>query len=652
MYIEDLDEVYLMLNVERLKCIRDLQKGILRRQSRFKRILSIYMKLYKMLNNSNDLDEDEENFEKDRFNEYHSLLQRIIANHLKDLDEMEEQLEHQVGLETQNQGAILQTRQDLSATQHKLSGVFRREDKISKTLQASNAPNKAYVGFMENVLSGMRDPDEEINYEEYSTYCQVKWTLESVDMEYFDLAHTLFDCQMESNELTDEALDQIDQSVISSLPINELLRDDDDQASSFSKDYKNLYNVYGFDGFGQFEQWDDDFLLPEIETPDTPVSDIQTLESKGNPDTRISNDRVEGDLINNQSWDLQILNTPVPDVQIPDTDKDWTKEVAGEKGVDDVVEYVIDNIDFTEDHFMMEASDDRSFLRIGGDKIKASVENRFSAYLRESTSTVTENDIEDVPISELDFDLFVSSSVENEIISPLSSPPKYTSSEIFVEGELQEEQHNSIARSSCVLTKQNKEDSLKRLSSGSSTSSDTVNIAASRRMTSSSSVSSTGSKDSKSGKRRINARRGKLVGNSDKDLFFLPPEDFDDDLIGYNKNKNNNNNTIPSITTSMETESPQKPNSNNNSNNNNKSGHTKLRRLIGTLSKERQRNHDNGIIMTSSPSSSKGKLTTNIQNIVVDGRHLKVGDLTPYSMDRLSIKNRPRKLSIVRNRDK
>ena len=199
MFIEDLNEVNLTLNIERLKCIRDLQKGILRRQSRFKRILSIYMKLHRMVNDTKD-----EFFIEDSFEEYHSLLQRIIANHLKDMDEMEQKLQHQASLETLKKEAIFRTRQELNTTQHKLSGLFRREDRIAKTLQAATAPNKAYVGFMENVLSGMRDPSEEINYEEYSTYCQVKWSLESVDMEHFGLTHALYDCQVESNELTDE----------------------------------------------------------------------------------------------------------------------------------------------------------------------------------------------------------------------------------------------------------------------------------------------------------------------------------------------------------------------------------------------------------------------------------------------------------------
>ena len=75
---------------------------------------------------------------------------------------------------------------------------------------SKTAPNKAYIGFTENVLSGMRDPSEEVNNEEYSTYCQVKWSLESVDIEHFGLMHALYDCQTESSELADEAFDHFD----------------------------------------------------------------------------------------------------------------------------------------------------------------------------------------------------------------------------------------------------------------------------------------------------------------------------------------------------------------------------------------------------------------------------------------------------------
>lgn len=644
MYIEDLNEVYLKLNIERLKCIRDLQKGILRRQSRFKRILSIYMKLHRMVN-----DTKEEFFMEDSFEEYHSLLQRIIANHLKDMDEMEEKLQHQASLETLKKEAIFRTRQELNTTQHKLSGLFRREDRIAKTLQAATAPSNAYVGFMENVLSGMRDPSEEINYEEYSIYCQVKWSLESVDMEHFGLMHALFDCQMESHELTDEALDHVDQSILhSELP-------SESNESPSSNNYQNIYNIYGFDGFGKIEEWDDELLLSDTSSS---VTDEQQIFESGND---LDNETLESGLIQdmesdrvlkrNQSWSIQISNTQAADTG----DKERTSHET-----DEAVEYCIDNIDFSEDHFMLNENNDienensKSFLRIhdeeSRERTKSTVEKRFSAYLRESTSTVVDNNVEDVPASELDFDLFLSSSSSaGDTISPLSSPPKYTTIESSIQGEQQQKQ--PITRSSQVLTKQNKRDSLKRLSSsGSSTSSSsettTANVTASRRMTSNSSVSSTGSKDSKTGKRRINARRGKLVGNTDKDLFFLPPEDFDDDLFGDNNNNNNHFSKEPAPTTptdnNKQTVSSQTRDQNNN---NNGSGHKKLQRLRNTFSRDRD------VIKNNTMTSSKSKIT-NIQNIVVDGRLLKVGDLTPYNMERLSIKNRPRKLSIIKHRNK
>ena len=651
MFIEDLNEVNLTLNIERLKCIRDLQKGILRRQSRFKRILSIYMKLHRMVNDTKD-----EFFIEDSFEEYHSLLQRIIANHLKDMDEMEQKLQHQASLETLKKEAIFRTRQELNTTQHKLSGLFRREDRIAKTLQAATAPNKAYVGFMENVLSGMRDPSEEINYEEYSTYCQVKWSLESVDMEHFGLTHALYDCQVESNELTDELLDHVDQCVLHSStapPTINKFSSESKESPLSNGEYKNLYNIYGFDGFAQIEEWDDEILLSDTSSvPD----DQQTLEIGKNPE--ITSSPKDRTLKRNQSWSIQISNSRTSSFA------DTTRKEPIQDKADEAVEYIIDDIDFSEDHFMFDSgldneNNNNNFLGIhdkdddgSKERKKSSVDKRFSAYLRESTSTVTENDVEDVPVSELDFDLFLSSSATGDTISPLPSPtsPEDTIFENPNQGEGPPQQKQPIKRSSQVLTKLSKHNSLKRLSSsGSSTSSSsestTANVAPSRRMTSNSSVSSTGSKDSKSGKRRINARRGKLIGNSDKDLFFLPPDDFDDDLFGNNNNnKNHFAKEEPSTpTTPTPSDTSQQIQDQNNNNKNSGSGHKKLQRLRNTFSVKK-----NNDTMTS---STKSKVT-NIQNIVVDGKLLKVGDLTPYNVERLSIKNRPRKLSIIKHRNK
>ena len=58
----------------------------------------------------------------------------------------------------------------------------------------------------------MRDPSEEVNNEEYSTYFQIRWSLRiiSVDIEHFGLMHALYDCQTESSELADEAFDHFD----------------------------------------------------------------------------------------------------------------------------------------------------------------------------------------------------------------------------------------------------------------------------------------------------------------------------------------------------------------------------------------------------------------------------------------------------------
>ena len=210
MYIDELNGIFLMLNVERLKAICDIQKGILRRQNRFKRILNIYNKLYHMVNQSDSaiLPQDSQEIASETFSDYYSLLQRVIEKHILDLDQMEFQLKNEHKLEQQNENALHEERKRINQIQQELCTMYRREDKIAKTLQASNIPTGAYKGFREEVLSGLKNPDEEINYEEYSSYCQVKWTLESVDMEYFDLTHCLFDYKNENNKVTDTLLNQ------------------------------------------------------------------------------------------------------------------------------------------------------------------------------------------------------------------------------------------------------------------------------------------------------------------------------------------------------------------------------------------------------------------------------------------------------------
>ena len=576
-----------------------------------------------MVNQSDSaiLPQDSQEIASETFSDYYSLLQRVIEKHILDLDQMEFQLKNEHKLEQQNENALHEERKRINQIQQELCTMYRREDKIAKTLQASNIPTGAYKGFREEVLSGLKNPDEEINYEEYSSYCQVKWTLESVDMEYFDLTHCLFDYKNENNKVTDTLLNHIDQFCI------------EEVSSNSANPSQNMYNIYGFDGFCKVSE---DMIDDDFDFMDTGYQDQEEIEqmSLGDQGSGESSD---------EPW------------KEPDTNPDQ------------IVEYVIDNIDF--DHvidfnqnFVKQdlpfGYQDNGLPKISEtqevklDELLVVENKRFSSYLRESTSTTNEEDNDECEqVSELDLDLFLPPHHDDSGVSSLRSSAselypssRNSASELSFNNENED---SVITRSSNVLTKQNKKDSLKRLSSSSSTSSiaESTTTATSKR----SSISSTGSKDSKTQKRRINCRRRKLVGNADKDLFFLPPDDFDDDLV----DKNN----VPSDPS--KTQSPPSPKStkqpeDQNISRRNSSGHKKLHRLNNN-SANKSSNGDMFKKLTEKLSLKKNSSptnVTNVQNIVVDGRLLKVGDLTPYNVERLSIKNRPRKLSIYKNRNK
>eukprot|EP00111_Clytia_hemisphaerica_P005788 TCONS_00016763-protein len=621
MYIDELNGVYLLLNVERLKAICDLQKGILRRQNRFKRILNIYNKLYQMVNqtstDSPSLPQDSQEISIEIFTDNYLLLQRVIEKHILDLDQMESQLRIEQEVEQQNENALLDERKRINQIQQELCTMYRREDKIAKTLQASNIPTGAYKGFREEVLSGLKNPDEEISYEEYSSYCQVKWTLESVDMEYFDLTHCLFDYENENNQITDTLLNHIDQFCIEEISNNS------------ENAPQNMYNIYGFDGFCKVSQ---DMMEDDFDYIDPVYQDQEEIEDV------VLEDQSSGE----------------------SSDEPWKEPGTNP---DQIVEYVIDNIDF--DHVI---DFNQNFVKqdlpfgyqdnlpkisetqeVKLDELLVVDNKRFSSYLRESTSTTNEEDNNECEhTSELDLDLFLPPHHGDSGVSSLRSSASELSRNSASELSFNTENEDSvIMRSSNVLTRQNKKDSLKRLSSSSSTSSITESntTATSKR----SSVSSTGSKDSKTQKRRINCRRRKLIGTADKDLFFLPPEDFDDDLVNKN-NVSSDQNKTHSLPSPKSKQPADQETSRRNS-----SGHKKLHRLSSNNSSNKSSNNDIFKKLTEKLSlkkSSSPTNVTNVQNIVVDGRLLKVGDLTPYNVERLSIKNRPRKLSIYKNRVK
>jgi len=609
MYVEELNNLYLMLNIERLKTIHGLQKGILRRQNRYKRILNIYMKLHtewSKIDQDESIGDDESNC--NYFKEHHSLLQQMIENHLKDYDQLESLIQREDEIELQNKQALLDERQRIDEIQQELSMTFRQEDKIAKTIQAARTPTGAYAGFMENVLSGIKNPEEEINYEEYSTYCQVKWTLEGDDREYLQLLNSMFELTVEKNTLIDSINDKVDmQYILYVLGDERVIKP------------KNLYNVYGFDGFWSFnDEYDETNCSPGLEKENIDINELELDIPKYN-DQEIRYD----------------INQNCIEIKPP----------SSSPGVDSTKKYeeMIRRIDEKMDLLLVEKQVEPLTIvskNLPPDQENLVVENkRFSSYLSES---ILENE-ETLSTMELDLDIFTPSSPDES----MSSNDETTISDISME-----ESHDAqIRRSSQVVSTQTKEP-VKPRSSVSSQSSISSEQSTIDRLPSISSISSTSSDKSKPNKRRINARRHKLKGTANKDLFFLPSENFDEE--GF-KEDHFSKEPLPAKSASLPPDvvvtTPEKPKKNNSftklfrrssSSSASSGGHKKLQRIKG----------DKSITENDIKKTTNELKVSNVQTIFVDGKLLKVGDLTPYSLDRLSIKNRPRKLSIHKNRDK
>ena len=657
MLIEDFEKLLNRIELKRLHDISELQKGILRRQNRYKKILNIYFRLYEkwftfintreeveksldapitehrniaktlnkpyqqnchhdddvfesgVYNTDHNVDiiehnsdssfdsgfyDDEDNTD-NNFWDYHKLLSQIIERHLMDSDDLKRMLIQECTKEVENKKLLLEHRSSIEHLQMELSTQYNTEYKISRTISASNTPTTSYVGFMENVLNGMTKPvDEHIDFDEYSKYCQVKWTLESVEVESHSQCHKMFDQALDLNCLQDQILDIHDVSYAielfknyKNLPSCHIIKagfvKNLESWSCFQNTnevecFRNLSNIYGFDNYVQYNDYYDS-CYGHLDREEVIDNNYQSTQNKK---VGCQEDLNECD---HSIKDLNGVNNVHSSVSLES--QDFEKALSYEM-------------------------------------------NRLSASFMEKISEVKENLLRNLDGS------LKQKSAQRTKGSNASLERACNNNDL----------KSTVNRSLSVVLTSNKEDVIIHQRSSSDTSPpQKISQIHKKDLSLQKSTSSDGTP-----RRRLGTRRHKLPKSS-KDLFFLPPSDDDSEKIEAKTSLKcslaqrlsvQNVEVISDDKLEQQIEKFQPHHIIENkeakhpSVKSNASQHKKLCRSRGRYSEKD--------VKKISDDLCKNKLI-NIQTILVGEERLKIADF-PDQFNRLSVKNQPRKLSI------